>query len=1476
MIPDSSDPALPALTELLRARGVRLWMEAGELRYAAPAGALDDALRAQVRAAKPALVALLQANQPAPAAIVRAARAPEMPVSLAQQRFWLLHQLAGQGATYNVPQALCLHGDLDVDALDAALGDVVARHESLRTSFQNRGGVPVQVIHAAVDCRIDRVLAEGLDETAARVRARRLVAEAAAHKFELQRAPLLRATLIQVGPQEQVLALVLHHIICDGRSLEILWADLAEAYAARCGGQAPAWLALPVQYADYAAHEATRLASADSARALAWWTATLDGAPPLLELPTDRPRPGVPSFAGDLERFRLGAEASAALRTLAASQQATPFMVLLSVLAVVLLRYSGQDEVCIGAPVANRRHPQADGLIGAFVNTVVLRVDGRGNPSFAELLARSRRAALDAFEQQHVPFEQVVQALSPERSGAASPLFQVAVSWLQAQGGLPRLQGLGATLFEFDHPSVKFDLNLEVYEEADDFLVAWFYSTALFDRAAMQRMIGHLRRVLAHAGADPAQAIEGIDLLDAQEQRLLTQDWARAAPVTVPAPTVLHAFAAQVRAAPDKVAVADGAAQLSYGELAGRAQAMAQRLASAGIGPGAVVAVLLAPGADLMVALLGTMAAGAAYLPLDARWPQARIRLMLDDAHASAVIAAADDPGAPALAHGRPLLAPPDGAAAQGNPVSLAAADPAQPAYVIYTSGSTGQPKGVVVGHDNLANYIAWAHEAYGAGACLDMPLFTALAFDLTVTSLFLPLVSGGRVVVYRDRDAVPALFQVFREQQVDLVKLTPAHLAMLGAPDLSLGRIRGLILGGEDLKAAPCRRLDAASAGRVAIYNEYGPTETTVGCMLHRFDPAADSGSSVPIGRPAVGAAIYVLDRSGRPAPLGVLGELHIGGAGVARGYLGRAELTAERFVADPWLPGARMYRSGDLARWRADGTLEYLGRRDHQVKIRGHRVELDEIAAAMGDDPDVADATAIVMARPAASAGPVRHCTRCGLASNYPGVSFDAAGVCDTCIAYAAYRERVAGYFHTSADLQAVFDRARARRRGDYDCLALVSGGKDSVYMLARLKAMGLRILAYTLDPGYLSLEAKANVAHVTALLGIDHRFGTTEHMNEIFVDSLRRNANVCNGCFKTLYTLSLKLAHDEGIPVVATGLSRGQFFETRLSKYYNAPSFDAAEVDREVLDARKLYHRLDDLVDRRLDTAFLRDDRVFQDIEVVDFYRYVDVNLDELLAHLAGLGWKRPSDTGRSTNCLINEAGIFFHKKQRGYHNYALPYAWDVRVGHKTREQAMHELDDEIDEKNVSRMLSEIGWTGPIEREQRAEPLLVGYYVPRAELSPQDLRARLALRLPPALVPDVLVPMNALPLNRNGKVDRAALPPPRLEGLAGGQEPPRNDMERDILAVWQDALGFGGFGIRDNFFALGGHSLMATRVAAAITQRCGVPLPLSTLFEKPTVAELAEALAQQERADDDALDLLLADVAGLSDEQARAQLQ
>jgi amino acid adenylation domain-containing protein len=1453
------------LIERLRAAGVRVWVDGDQLRYAAPPGALTPELLTAMRARKADLLAVLQADvrplRRERPAIPRTPRTGPMPVSIAQQRLWFLHHLDRRGATYNVPKAMRLRGPLDAHALEQAFRAVIARHEPLRTSFDTRNGEPIQVIHDRVAFHLEQDDVFGMKPEAALTAARELVAVEAARPFDLSQPPLLRARLIRVAPDDHVLAIVQHHIVSDGRSLELLFEELAALYGAGLTGEATPLALLPIQYADYAAFEREWLAAPEAERDVEWWRAQLDGAPPVLQLPTDRPRPAVQTFAGDVVHLRVPAALTSALRKTAAEARASLYMTVMAALATLLSRYSGQDEVCIGSPVENRPFPETSALIGVFINTLALRVPLDGSPTFHDLVERVRHIALEALDRQDVPFERLVQALQPERNLSVSPLFQVAVSWLDARKGFLALPGTEAEPFDFEFKSVKFDINLEVYESADTLHIAWFYNSALFDRSTMTRMSAHFVQLLESAAADAGQPIAGLAMLSGEERRAIVVGF-NATRVAYPAGSVVALFEAQVARTPDAVAASFGDRSMTYRELDRQAGRIAQTLAEKGARAGAIVGIILEPSLDLVATVLGVLKSGAAYLPIDPRTPPDRIAFMVDEAQAVAVITDSANDWSDGPLRPTPVIRPSDAA------------------YVIYTSGSTGKPKGVVVEHGQLSNYLQWAQATYGSGKPIDMPLFTSIAFDLTVTSLYLPLLSGGRVVVYRDDPALPAIFQVARDQVVDIVKLTPAHLAMICDLDLSGGKIRTLILGGEDLKTELCRRVLDASGGALTIFNEYGPTEATVGCMIHSFDAAADRGTSVPIGKPAANVRIYVLDRDRRPVPLGAAGELYIAGDGVAREYLRRPDLTAERFVADPFQPGARIYRSGDLARWRVDGVMEYLGRADHQVKIRGYRIELDEIAAELAADDRVADCIVVVVERSAvaAAAADVRYCTRCGLASNYPGTTINDEGVCNTCDAFERHRHRVEPYFRTPEDLQQLIERASVRRRGDYDVLALVSGGKDSVYMLARLKDMGARILAYTLDPGYLSDEAKDNIRRVTALLGIDHVFGGTPHMNEIFVESLKRHANVCNGCFKTLYTLSMNVAHEKGIPLILTGLSRGQLFETRLSKYYNAPDFESSRLDRAVLDARKIYHRLDDAVSRRLDVAIFQDDKIFEQVEVVDFYRYADVTLTSMLAFLDTLGWQRPSDTGRSTNCLINDVGIYIHRRKRGYHNYALPYSWDVRMAHKQRDEALDELQDEIDVGRVRRILAEIGWNEPDREESAGEKTLVAYYVPRGEVTPAALRERLALRLPEPMVPAFFVPLERLPLNRLGKVDRRALPAPRASAneSADARVAPSTPTEIEIARIWSAVLGFDTLSIHDNFFALGGHSLMATRVAARIAEDLGVELPLAILFEKPTIAELTGAVDARRADEAQSLEDILAEVEGLSDDQARAHLR
>ncbi len=513
------------------------------------------------------------------------------------------------------------------------------------------------------------------------------------------------------------------------------------------------------------------------------------------------------------------------------------------------------------------------------------------------------------------------------------------------------------------------------------------------------------------------------------------------------------------------------------------------------------------------------------------------------------------------------------------------------------------------------------------------------------------------------------------------------------------------------------------------------------------------------------------------------------IGGASVAKGYLHREELTAEKFVNNPFHPGERLYRTGDLARWTEEGQMQFLGRADHQVKIQGYRVELGEIESSLLDHPAVDSAVAIVIqSKPESPREASRKCTQCGLPGNYPGVTFDAAGVCNTCREFNVLKDRFEPYFRTPEDLQLIIDRAKQEKSGKYDCIVLYSGGKDSSDMLYQLvETFGATPLVFSIDNGYISEEAKLNIRRVTEDLGVDLIFGRTPHMNAVFVDSLKRHNNVCDGCFKVIYTLSINLAREKGIRYIFTGLTRGQLFETRLSDMFQARIFDPEVIDQTVIAARKAYHRFDDAVSQLMDVKIFEEDNIFDEIQLVDYYRYTDVPLQEMYQYLDdNAPWVRPSDSGRSTNCLINDVGIYIHKKERGYHNYALPYSWDVRMGHKTREEALDDLDDDIDEKRVNQILSEIGY----DEGESSRTQLAAYYVSEQPVASSELRNHLAKSLPAYMIPSFFIEMDELPLTQNGKIDRQALPRPdasqriNIDTDLRGTGKPRRKTIRDHL--------------------------------------------------------------------------------------------
>ncbi|WP_432071309.1 amino acid adenylation domain-containing protein, partial [Streptomyces sp. AA1529] len=892
------------------------------------------------------LVEALDFGGPTRDALAPMPRPESVPLSFAQRRLWFQHKLEGPSATYNMPLPLRLRGSVDPVAMRAALQDAVGRHESLRTVFPEADGEPRQRVLDPADAAFGwehRQVTEAELPT--------VLDEAARHAFDLTGDVPFRAALFEIGPDNWVLLLLLHHIAGDGWSMGPLARDVVTAYTERCRGRAPEWEPLPVQYVDYTLWQRELLGAEDDPGSLYsqqvdYWRGRLAGLPERIALPADRSRTSAASFEGASVDFATSAEVHQSLADLARETGATVPMVVQAALAALLTRLGAGTDVPLGSPIAGRMDTALDDLVGFFVNTLVLRTDTSGDPSFRELVERVRETNLAAYAQQDVPFDHLVELLNPRRSSAHHPLFQVMLVVQDNPTGAFELPGLDVAGEPVDIETAKVDLSVNVLERHTGsgapagIVGAVKYATDLFDRSTVRGVLDRWTRLLEQVAADPSLTVGQVELLAEEERGQLLTTWNDTA-VEVPQATLFELFETQVRRSPDAVALVCGAESVSYGELNARANRLAHWLIGRGVGPEKLVAVELPRSVETVVAVLAVLKSGGAYVPVDPEYPRDRRELILRDA-------------APALvldqeALNRDLTAEPD-------------TDPEvdvemeHPAYVIYTSGSTGRPKGVVVEHRAVANYLNWTTHHYPAarGATL-VP--TSIAFDLTVTGLYTTLVVGGRVYLSA-LDDVPA---ESGGVPVALAKTTPSHLPMLN--ELPKHRSPGemLILGGEALTAEALAQWRAAHR-RVTVVNAYGPTETTVNCTEFRIGPKEKlPAGAVPIGRPFWNMRAYVLDARLNPLPAGAVGELYISGAQLARGYLGRTGLTAERFVACPFEPGARMYRTGDLARWRADGQLEYSGRADEQVKVRGFRIEPGEVAAALLDHPDVAQAAVV-----------------------------------------------------------------------------------------------------------------------------------------------------------------------------------------------------------------------------------------------------------------------------------------------------------------------------------------------------------------------------------------------------------------------------------------------------------------------------------------------------------------------------------
>ncbi len=896
-----------------------------------------------------ALAAWIDSNGKRPGAtpIAHQPRGAEVPLSFAQQRFWFLDRYEQDRSAYVQTSAFRLKGRLDPAALRRALDRIVERHEILRTTFRERGGLPYAVVDAPRPVKLTVAGVNSLDEV------RAVAASQSRQPFDLAHDLMIRTTLLRLAPEDHVLLYARHHIASDGWSAEVFLRELAAIYG---GAELPE---PALQFSDYAQWQIEQYEAGSWNHQIGYWKDKLAGSPPLLPLPADRQRPPRQTFAGGLETFLLPAELAGPLERLAGRERTTLFMALAAAFKALLHRYSGATDILIGCPAAGRGRVEVEPLLGLFLNTIVLRTDLSGDPAFRELLARVRRTALEAYAHQELPFEKLVEALQPERSLSLSPLFQVFFQFRNLPFDAPSFAGLGCEPLEFDPGTAQFDLAVDSMPAAGGVRIALTYNSDLFERETAKRIAGHYRALLEAVVRDPELRVSSIPLLQAEESRQVLFDWNRTAQ-PIPAASVAELFEAQVARSPGAPAVISENCEITYAGLDRAASALAQRLRRLGVGPDVLVALAVERSPEMAAALLGILKAGGAYLPLDPSYPKERLAFMLEDS------------GAPVLVTTRTLVSrlperlpklvlldSPD-EAPQTGAGELVPPAPDSLAYAIYTSGSTGIPKAVLVPHRALTNVLESLRADPGMSSRDRVLAVTTLSFDIAAVEIFLPLICGACVAVapeqaQRDGREMAKLIERFNPTYL---QQTPAGWRMLidggwrGCPNLTIGS------AGEALTPALAEALLSLGA---RVFNLYGPTEATIYSTVERVQANAPR---VPIGRPLANTRAYVLDARRQPVPVGVVGELYIGGAGVARGYWNRPELTAGRFLPDSYSddPGARMYRTGDLVRWLPDGRLECLGRLDDQVKVRGFRIELGEVEAALAAHPSLQAAAVTV----------------------------------------------------------------------------------------------------------------------------------------------------------------------------------------------------------------------------------------------------------------------------------------------------------------------------------------------------------------------------------------------------------------------------------------------------------------------------------------------------------------------------------
>ena len=1425
-------------------------------------------------------------------------------LSFAQERLWFLHQLNPHSATYHVPSVLRLQGEVSIATLERSLAVVIQRHEILRTVFQEHEGEPVQVIKPSLSLHLPVIDLCGRPQREQEELLRQLSHQEGLRPFDFATGPLLRTRVLRLDEHEHVLLFNMHHIISDGWSMSLLRQEFSLLYQAEVKGEPANLPALPIQYADYALWQRAWLQGEVLQKQLDYWRQQLTGAPAILHLPTDRPRPAVQANTGAMQTLLLPLTLLQELKQLSQREGATLFMTLLAAFKVLLMRYSGEPDIVVGSPIANRRQDELKNLLGFFVNILVLRTDLRGHPSFLQLLARVRKVALQAYEHQDLPFEKLVESLHVERSLSHGPLFQVLFALQNMPSSDLKVAGVSWIPLESEHFTTMFDLSLMLFEGKKGLRIEVEYSTALFNETTITRMLSHWQVLLEAIVHAPEQPIETLPLLTPQERELVAYGQPPIEIGASPVPTrfsseqasniypnmCLHQlFEQQVEQTPDAIAVVfeDGGtvpcacpgftSHLTYQQLNAQANQLAHLLRQEGIGPDKLVGVCLERSLELVVALLAIHKAGGAYVPLDPKYPAKRLAFMLDNAQISLVVfQLSTGLVAPDTTFFQTICLDRDWSRiAEQERENLASGVQVEHlAYVIYTSGSTGTPKGVAVEHRAIANRLLWSQRAFPLTSSDRVLQMASVSFDIALWELFGPLIAGARVVL-APQDAAQdsgGLIHSFIEQAVTIAHAVPSLLRIwLQEPAFSQTQdLRHLFCGGEAWWPGLAERFTELHHAHLTQW--YGPTEAAI--SMTSWTCPVGVGQAPTLGRPIANTRVYLLAKNGQPVPIGVTGEMYLGGVCLARGYLGQAALTAERFVPNPCVVGVgsmqgtgeRLYRTGDRARYLADGQLEFLGRMDQQVKARGIRVELGEIEAVLLQHPAVREAVVLVeedaLEDKSLRAYLVLQPEQAGV-ELWPSIG-----------EYFVYDELIYTGLTNDEARNALYKVALEQTVAG-KVVVDVGTGRDAILARLCVEAGARRVYAIEmLSESYQHAQAYINQLGLQEQIKVLHGDATQVQLPE--------RAEVC------VTEIFEAIGGAEGAGVILNNIGHLLTPQATMIPSRSLTKIAAASLPDELREkpaftevssqyVRKIFEQVGHPFDLRLCiknfplSHLVSQAEIFEDLDYTsqaepEYSRQVRLTITQQTRLDGFLLWLildlAPGQTLDILEGSYSWFPVYFPVFSPGIEvdagdviemvcqgvlseNGINPdYSLHGRVVRQNREpvtftwtsyhhQACYRQTD-----FYQRLFSED--TLPVRKDDHRRQGLRG------------IREHLRTHLPESLLPNSFVLLESLPLLPNGKLDRHALPQidqQHLE-LLDAYVAPRTPMEEILVSIWGQILKLERVGIHDNFFELGGHSLLAVQLLNRVNQRFSAKLSLTRLFQMPTIAQIASQLEQHSR--------------------------